>query len=221
MDVVIAGGHGQIARHLERLLADAGHRARGLIRKPDHAEDLEAAGAEPVLGDLEALEAEELAEVIGDADAIVFAAGAGPGSGPERKWAVDYGGVVKLIDVAKRNGIERYVIVSSMGADAGADDDGGFGTYLRAKGQADDALAESGLAYTVIRPGALTDDPPAGTVSAGPKLGRGRIPRADVAATIVEVLGAPGTAGLRFDLIGGPTPIAAAVAELATAPPSG
>jgi uncharacterized protein YbjT (DUF2867 family) len=221
MDVVIAGGHGQIALHLERLLADAGHRARGLIRKPEHADDLHAAGAEPVLGDLEALEADELAEVIGDAEAIVFAAGAGPGSGAERKWTVDYGGAVKLIDVARSNGINRYVIVSSMGADAGADDDGGFGTYLRAKGQADDALAGSGLDYTIVRPGALTGDPPAGTVSAAPKLDRGQIPRADVAATIVEVLGAPGTTGLRFDLVGGPTPIAAAVAELARARPSG
>jgi uncharacterized protein YbjT (DUF2867 family) len=153
MDVVIAGGHGKIALLLERLLADEGHTVRGLIRNPDHAQDLQDAGAEPVLADLEALEVDALAGVVGSADAIVFAAGAGPGSGPQRKWTLDYAGAVKLMAAARRNGIDRYVIVSSVGADPGAEDDGGFGTYLRAKGQADKKLVESGLAYTIVKPG--------------------------------------------------------------------
>jgi len=215
MDVVIAGGHGKIALRLEQLLADAEHRVRGLIRNPEHDGDLREAGAEPVLADLEALDVDELAALIGGADAIVFAAGAGPGSGPQRKWTLDYAGAVKLMEVARRNGIDRYVIVSGMGADPEAADDGGFGTYLRAKGQADKKLTESGLAYTIVRPGGLTDDPGTGLVAAAPRLDRGQIPRADVAATIAAVLGAPQAAGLSFDLLSGDTPITDAIAALA------
>ena len=215
MDIVIAGGHGKIALLLERLLADEQHRVRGLIRNPEHEPDVRDARAEPVAADLEALDVDKLAELIGSADAIVFAAGAGPGSGPQRKWTMDYGGAVKLIEVARRAAIDRYVIVSSMGSDPDAPDDGGFGTYLRAKGKADAELSQSGLAYTIVRPGVLTDDPATGGVSAAPRLGRGRIPRADVAATIAAVLATPGTAGVAFDLTTGPTPIASAVAQLA------
>jgi uncharacterized protein YbjT (DUF2867 family) len=217
MDIVIAGGHGKIALHLERMLAAAGHRVRGLIRNPDHAGDLEARGAEPVVADLEELDVDALADVVGSADAIVFSAGAGPGSGPQRKWTVDYAGAVKLMEVARRNGIDRYVIVSSMGADPEAEDDGGFGTYLRAKGQADKKLMESGLAYTIVRPGGLTDDAGTGTVKVGAPstVGRGQIPREDVAAVLAAVLDTPGTAGIVFEVISGDTPIAEAIAQLA------
>ncbi|HEY6761624.1 MAG TPA: SDR family oxidoreductase [Baekduia sp.] len=213
MDIVIAGGHGQIALQLERLLADEGHDVRGLIRNPDHAADLEAQGAKAVVADLEALEVDDLADVVGSADAIVFAAGAGPGSGPQRKWTVDYAGAVKLMEVARRNGIDRYVIVSSVGADPEAEDDGGFGTYLRAKGQADKKLTESGLAYTIVKPGGLTNDPPTGAVVVN--TGRGKITRGDVAAVLAEVLDTPGTAGLAFDVNNDGTPIADAIAALA------
>lgn len=214
MDVVIAGGHGQIALLLERLLADEGHAVRGLIRNPDHAPDLEAAGATPVVADLEESDVDALAEVIGSADAIVFAAGAGPGSGPQRKWTLDYAGAVKLMEVARRNGIDRYIIVSSTGADPEAEDDGGFGTYLRAKGQADLKLAQSGLSYTIVRPGRLTDAPGKGAVDTSS--GRGEIPRADVAAVIAELLDTPGTAGVTFDVNSGNAPIVDAVGALAS-----
>jgi uncharacterized protein YbjT (DUF2867 family) len=215
MDIVIAGGHGQIALQLERLLADEEHRVRALIRNPDHDDDVREAGAEPVLADLEELDVDALADAIGAADAIVFAAGAGPGSGPQRKWTLDYAGAVKLMEVARRNGIDRYVIVSSVGADAEAEDDGGFGTYLRAKGQADKKLAESGLSYTIVRPGRLTDGPGTGAVAIGD--GRGEISRADVAAVLAEVLDTPGTAGVTFGVNGGDTPIPEAIAALAGA----
>jgi uncharacterized protein YbjT (DUF2867 family) len=213
MEIVIAGGHGQIALQLVRLLADEEHRVRGIIRNPDHDDDLREAGAEPLLADLEELDVDALADAIGSADAIVFAAGAGPGSGPQRKWTLDYAGAVKLMEVARRNGIDRYVIVSSVGADPEAEDDGGFGTYLRAKGQADKKLAESGLAYTIIKPGRLTDDPATGAIVIG--AGRGEIARADVAAVLAEVLDTPGTAGLTVDVNAGDTPIPVAIAELA------
>jgi uncharacterized protein YbjT (DUF2867 family) len=216
MDIIIAGGHGKIALHLERLLTSDGHRVRGLIRNPDHADDLRAAGAEPVLCDLEALDVDAIAETLGKADAFVFAAGAGPGSGPQRKWTVDYGGAVKTMEACRRNGIDRYAMVSSTGADPEAADDGGFGTYLRAKGQADLKLTQSGLAYTIVRPGRLTDDEPTGLVDAGPDAGRGEIPRADVAAVIVTVLATPGTAGVTFAVNSGDTPIADAIRALAT-----
>ena len=132
---------------------------RGLIRNPDHAADLEAQGALGVVADLEEQDVDELADAVGTADAIVFAAGAGPGTGPQRKWTVDYAGAVKLMEVARRNQIDRYVIVSSIRADPEAEDDGAFGTYLKAKGKADQKLMESGLSYTIVRPGRLTDDP--------------------------------------------------------------
>ena len=215
MDVVIAGGHGQIALLLERLLADEGHDVRGLVRNPGHAPDLEAQGARAVVADLEELDVDALAEVVGRADAIVFAAGAGPGSGPQRKWTLDYAGAVKLMEVARRNGIDRYVIVSSTGADPEAEDDGGFGTYLRAKGQADLKLTQSGLSYTIVRPGRLTDAPATGAVDTSG--GRGEIPRADVAAILAEVLDTPGTAGVTFDVNSGDTPIPDAVGALASA----
>ncbi|QEC46552.1 SDR family oxidoreductase [Baekduia soli] len=215
MDIVIAGGHGQIALHLARLLAERGDRVRGLIRNPAHAADVQARGAEAGVCDLEALDVDAIAAAIGTADAFVFAAGAGPGSGPQRKWTVDYAGAVKGMEACRRNGIGRYVIVSSINADPEADDDGGSGTYLRAKGQADKKLTESGLAYTIVRPGRLTDDGPTGHVRAATGTGGGEIPRADVAAVVAEVLATPATSGLAFELVSGPDPIPAALAALA------
>jgi uncharacterized protein YbjT (DUF2867 family) len=214
MDVAVAGGHGQIGRRLLRLLAERGDRARGLIRNPDHAADLEAIGAEAVLCDLEAKDA-HVAGAIAGADAVVFSAGAGPGSGPERKQTVDLGGAVKLIEAAKANGISRYVIVSSMGADNPPPGDDTFAVYLRAKAAADEALAGSGLDYTIVRPGSLTNDPGTGRIDAAEHLGRrGRIPRDDVAATLVAVLDEPATIGTTFEVLSGEKEIAEALRNL-------
>lgn len=212
MDVVVAGGHGQIGLRLLGLLAADGHRARGLIRKPEQAADLEAAGAEPVIADLERLD--DLAPHVQGADAIVFAAGAGAGSGQERKRTLDLGGAVKLIAAAKAAGVARYVIVSSVGAD---DPEGGsdeMRPYLRAKAEADAAVRGSGLAFTIVRPGRLTDDPGTGRVAAGADVQRADVPRDDVAATLLAVLSEPGTIGATFVLVGGETPIDDALAAL-------
>jgi uncharacterized protein YbjT (DUF2867 family) len=197
--VVVAGGHGQIGLKLLRLLAQRGEHAVGLIRNPSHAADLVAVGAQPRVCDLEAVD-----EVSVDADAVVFAAGAGPGSGAERKWTMDYGGAAKLM----RAGVPRYVMVSAMGA-ADPPPEGGdvFGDYLRAKAKADRELMASELDWTIVRPGRLTDDPPTGLVRIGERLERGAIPRADVAAVLLAVLDAPATAGRAFDLVSGDTPI--------------
>src|SRR5918994_3025032 len=161
MDVLIAGGHGKIARHLIRILAAEGHTARGLIRNPDHGADLEAAGAVPILCDLER---DDPRPHLGGADAIVFAAGAGPGSGPERKRTVDLGGAVKCIEAAEELGVARFVIVSSIGAH---DPEGGpeaMRPYLRAKAEADDRVAASTLDWTIVRPGSLQNEPGTGLV---------------------------------------------------------
>ncbi len=213
MNVLVAGGHGQIALRLLRLLADRGDHACGLIRDPDQADELERLGARPIVCDLE--EQDNLAACVAGADAVVFAAGAGPGSGPERKRTVDLGGAVKLVDAARVTGIERYVMVSAMGA---ADRSSGPETmrpYLEAKAEADDALARSGLDFTIVRPGLLTDDPGTGRVSAGPSVERAEIPRDDVAAVLLAVLDAgEATSGRTFEVVGGETPIEDAVRSL-------
>src|SRR5882757_1122619 len=173
MEVAIAGGHGKVGLLLGKLLVDQGDIVFGLIRNPAHEDDLHAIGVEPVLCDLE-----------GDDD-VAFAAGAGPGSGAERKRTMDLGGAVKLIDAAKAEGVSRYVMVSAMGAaDPPAEGGDVFGEYLRAKAEADQALQRSGLDHTIVRPGGLTDDPPTGLVSVGERLDSGQVSRADVAAVI-------------------------------------
>jgi uncharacterized protein YbjT (DUF2867 family) len=212
--VAIAGGHGQIALRLAKIMSERGDEVVALIRNPDHADEVKQAGAEPALVDLEHASEDEVATAIGGSDAVVFAAGAGPGSGSARKETMDYGGAVKLIAAAKQAGVGRYVIVSSMGANPNATGDDTFSVYLSAKGRADDAVRASGLDATVIRPGGLTNDAGTGRVRLGEKLPRGQVTRDDVAAVLVAVLDSPSTIGRTADLIGGDTPIAEAVAAL-------
>lgn len=209
--MVVAGGHGKIALLLEGLLSQRGDSVAGLIRNPGHAEELEAVGAEPIVLDLEGISADDVAAHLRGADAVVFAAGAGPGSGVARKDTVDRRGALLLADAAEAAGVRRYLMISSMSADAEAPDDAGdpvFVAYLRAKGAADDDIrARSGLDATVVRPGALTDEPGTGRVKIADHTGHGRIPRADVAAVLLAVLDHPETAGQTFELISGHTPI--------------
>ncbi len=212
MQIVVAGGHGQIAMLLHPLLMARGHHVRALMRNPDHADDVRRAGAEPVLCDLEA--EDDVAEAVGPADAVVFAAGAGPGSGAARKLTVDRDGAIRLIDAAGRNGIRRYVMIGAMHAEEPRGDEV-FRTYLRAKAEADEALRRSGLDYTIVRPGRLTNDPGRGCVRLAARLPRGEIPRADVAAVLAHVLETPATAGCQFDVTSGDQPIAEAVASMA------
>jgi len=218
MNVVVAGGHGKVALRLERLLAERGDSAVGLIRDPGHAPDLEAAGARPVLADLEALEANGLAEHLVGADAVVFAAGAGPGSGAERKRTVDLGGALKLVHAAKAAGVTRYLMVSSIGAHDPAAGGEQMRPYLEAKAEADAALADSGLDFTIVRPGVLTDDPGTGRVDLSTELGRRLpIPRDDVAAVLLACLDAPEAIGLTFEAFAGEQPVELAVRALARA----
>jgi uncharacterized protein YbjT (DUF2867 family) len=213
MDVVVVGGHGKIALRLLKLLSERGDTGRGLIRNPDQAADLEAVGAEAVVCDVES--EGNISGAVGSADAIVFAAGAGPGSGPERKKTVDLGGALKSIDAAKKNGIARFLIVSAIGAGDPPDGDEGMAPYMRAKADADEAVAASGLDFTIVRPGSLSDDPGTGMVSIdGAEPHETQIPRDDVAAVLLGCIDAPNTVGKTFILLGGEQEIAAALAEL-------
>ena len=214
MKIAIAGGHGQIALRLVRLLSRRGDDVAALIRNRDHADDVRAAGAEPVLCDLERAGREEVAASLEGAEAVVFAAGAGPGSGEARKETMDLGGAVKLIDAAKAKRVSRYVMISSMGADPDVEGEG-FAAYLRAKGRADAALAASGLAYTIVRPGRLTNDPGTGLVTIAESVERGQVPRDDVAAVIAEVIAREDTSRLTFALVAGDQPVDEAVTAFA------
>ncbi|MEU1627774.1 NAD(P)H-binding protein [Streptomyces sp. NPDC020096] len=214
MRIVIAGGHGKIAQRLERLLTARGDSAAGIIRNPDHAEDLRANGADPIVCDLEKAAVDEVAGQLHGADAVVFAAGAGPGSGAARKQTVDHAAAVLFADAAERAGVRRYLIVSSMGASSEPPPgtDPVFAAYLRAKAAADDDIrSRPGLDWTVLRPGSLTDQPGTGHVTLAERTGRGSVPRDDVAAVLAALLDEPGTAGRTLELTEGPVPIDEAV----------
>jgi uncharacterized protein YbjT (DUF2867 family) len=214
MRVVIAGGHGQIALLLEKVLADRGDHPVGVVRNPDHVEDVEATGAEAVVLDLEDTDVAALTDVVKGADAVVFAAGGGPNSGAARKETVDKGAAVLLAEAAEQAGVRRYVMVSSMGTDkADPDSDDVFQVYLRAKKAADDDLRARDLDWTVVRPGRLTNDTPSGRVQVG-TLPRGEIPRADVASVLATVLTEDATIGKTFDLLAGHQTVEAALAGL-------
>ncbi|MGZ8742462.1 MAG: NAD(P)H-binding protein [Nocardioides sp.] len=214
MRVVIAGGHGQIALLLERMLTDRGDEAVGIVRNPGHVADVEATGAEVVVLDLERSTTQQLAAELAGADAVVFAAGGGPSSGAARKETVDKGSAILLADAAQQAEVRRYVMVSAMGtehADPGSDDV--FQVYLRAKAAADDDLRARDLDWTVVRPGRLTDDPGTARVQVG-RLARGEVPRADVAAVLAAALHEDRTIGKTFDLLAGDTPVEDALAAL-------
>lgn len=213
MIVAIAGGHGRIAQLLESELAHRGHEPVGLVRNPDHVPDLEAGGATGMVVDLEHASVDEVAAAIAGADAVVFAAGAGPGSGAQRKETMDRDGAVKLADAAEQAGIRRYLMVSAMRADdADPESDDVFQVYLRAKADADRAVrARDGLDWTIVRPGALTDEPASGTVELGIDLPRGSVARADVAAVLAEILTTGRGVGNQVDLVSGTVPVTDAV----------
>ena len=217
MRVVIAGGHGQIALRLTKLLAADGHQVVGLVRNPAHEADIAAAGGTAVVLDLEKSHVTAVADVLAGADVAIFSAGAGPGSGNDRKDTVDRGAAALLADGAERAGVQRYIQVSSMGADRvdQLDPDDDFTIYLRAKKAAEDDLrARDDLDWTVLRPGALTNDPGTGLVLIADKTGRGSVTRDDVAAVLAALCDTPAAIGRTLELIAGETPIADALSNL-------
>ncbi|MCK2219194.1 SDR family oxidoreductase [Actinomadura sp. ATCC 31491] len=206
MRIIIAGGHGKIALRLAARLKDG---AVGLVRNPAHVADVEATGARAVVCDLERASVDEVAGIVRGADAVVFAAGAGPGSGAARKDTVDRGASVLMADAAERAGVGRFVQISSMGAGKppapGRDEV--WAAYIDAKTAAEDDLRRRDLAWTILRPGRLTDEPGTGLVRLAPEVPPGSVPRDDVAAVIMALLDNPGTARRTYELVSGDTPV--------------
>ena len=216
--VAIVGAHGKVAQQLMRVLYDQGDDFVGIVRNDDHAEDVYRLGGEGVLVDIESATADELAAAISGCDAVVFTAGAGGGSGVERKRTVDYGGSVKSAEAAVKAGVRRFVQVSAWGVDSPVAEDAepDWRAYVDAKRDADTALRQSGLDWTILRPGALTFDDGTGLVTLGESVERGSIPREDVARLIAACLDEPGTIGQTWEAVSGDTPIAEAVRALVT-----
>jgi uncharacterized protein YbjT (DUF2867 family) len=213
VNVVIVGGHGKIAMRLAKLLLDRGDSPRGIIRQTGQAKDLEEMGAEPIVLDIENID--DIADAFAGADAVVFAAGAGPGSGPARKQTVDYGGAVKSVQSCLSQEIRRFLMVSAIGANHPERWSEQMRPYYEAKAAADKAVVESGLDYTIVRPGGLTDDPGTGKVELAESVGHsGSITRDDVALVLAECLNAPNAAGKSFDLLNGDTPVSEAISAL-------
>lgn len=216
--IIIAGGHGQIAAHLVRLLAARGDTAVALIRNPDHAADVESWGGQPLVLDLESAAVGSVAVALAGADAAVFAAGVGPGSGPARKDTVDRAAAVLLAEAAEYAQVRRFVQISAFGAGEPAPTEGdeSWIAYVIAKTAAEEDLrARDGLDWTILRPGLLTDEEPTGSVTlSASKIGRGSVTRADVAAVVAELLPAPNTTHDILFLTEGNTPIATAVHAL-------
>jgi uncharacterized protein YbjT (DUF2867 family) len=216
LKVLVAGARGKTASSLVRMLVEAGHEVRGLVRAEEQLPEVEADGAEPVLCDLETETAEGgVGEAVEGCDAIVFAAGAGPGSGAARKETMDFGGAAKLVEAAKERGVRRYLMLSSMGADDPEAGSGAMRPYLRAKARADERLRGSGLDYTIVRPGSLTDEEGNGRIEVAEHLGRrGEIPREDVARILASALESQNTSGKTFEVLSGETPVEEALARL-------
>jgi uncharacterized protein YbjT (DUF2867 family) len=214
VNVVIAGAHGQIALRLARLLAARGDGATGLIRNPDHATEVSRAGAAPVLCDLERASVEEIATAVEGADAVVFAAGAGPGSGANRKLTMDRDGAVKLLRAATTAGVRRYLMISGAGVEDPPDGDEVFAVYLRAKAEADAAVEASDREWTILRPGGLTDDAGTGSVRLGSTPFSGPVPRDDVASVLARLLADSRSAGRVLYLSSGAQPIRPALDEV-------
>lgn len=217
MKIVIAGGHGQIAQHIERLLVARGDEAVGLVRNPNHIADIESNGATAVLLDLERASLNELAEMLRGADAVVFAAGAGPGSGAARKLTVDRDAAILLADAAVQTQVPRYVMISGKGADKGGqgEADEVFSIYLDAKKAADDDLMSREMDWTIVRPGVLTNGVGTGRVTLASQVEWGEVSREDVAAVIISILDKPESAGWVVELVAGEMPITEAVRLLA------
>jgi uncharacterized protein YbjT (DUF2867 family) len=216
MKVLVAGAQGKTARRLVRTLVENGHEVRGLVRKEEQLPDVEADGAEPVLVDLEKDGVDgRVGEAVAGCDAVVFAAGAGPGSGNARKETMDFGGAAKLVEAAEANGVGRYVMLSSVGASDPEAGPEAMRPYLRAKAKADERLRGSGLDWTIVRPGRLTEEGGTGGVEAAESLGRrGEISREDTARVLAEVLEISNTSGKTFEVLSGETPIREALDRL-------
>ncbi len=212
--IAIIGGHGKVALELSGILAKSGADVTSIIRNPDHGADVAATGATPLVLDVEKSSTSELADAVKDHDAVVWSAGAGGGS-PERTYAVDRDAAIRSMEAAALAGVRRYVMVSYLGAgpDHGVPPENSFHAYAEAKAAADAHLRGSGLEWTILGPGALTDGPGNGLIDVDPAdTSNGtHTSRANVALVAAAVLGLPRTVGRTIGFRDGTLPLAAAL----------
>lgn len=211
--IAIIGGHGKVALRLSALLTEEGHSVTSIIRNPDHAPDVAATGATPSVLDVESSTTAAIAECLAGHDAVVWSAGAGGGN-PERTYAVDRDAAIRSMDAAAEAGVERYVMVSYLGAgpDHGVPAENSFFAYAEAKAEADEYLRGTGLAWTILGPGTLTDKPGTGRIDVNPSGSGGReTSRSNTASVAAAVLDLPETAGRTIEFRDGTLPIAAAL----------
>ncbi len=214
--VAVVGGHGKVAQHLLVELSRTEHEAVALVRKKEQVSALEALGAEVRMLDIEQASAAGFAAVFEGCDAVVFAAGGGPDGDVARKRSVDLQGSLKTIEGAGRAGIRRMVQISAIGVDdpLPEDTDEVWRAYVEAKRDADAALRESDLDWTILRPGRLTDEAATGMVDLGSSVRRDEISRADVGAVAAACLDEPGSIGRQWNLVAGDVPVVDAVRAL-------
>ncbi|PCR89878.1 SDR family oxidoreductase [Natrinema ejinorense] len=199
--VLVAGAHGQVGQHVTKRLAERDGTARAMIREESQAEEMRELGGEPVVADL----TEAVDHAVDGCDAVVFAAG----SGGEDVYGIDRDGAINLIDAAIAADVDRFVMLSSMGADDPAAGPEPLRDYLIAKAEADEYLRHSDLVATIVRPGELTTEPGTGEIRAGTglELGSGDIPREDVARTLVAAIDFEPVFGETFEILSGDDPI--------------
>ena len=208
--IVLIGGHGKVALRLERLLAERGDDVEAIIRNPEHAADVAATGATPVVADIETLDVDGLADLFRGRDAIVWSAGAGGGD-PARTWAVDRDAAIRSMTAAAQAGVSRYVMVSYFGSpDHSVPESNPFHAYAEAKAAADEHLATTTLDWTILGPSSLNLAPPTGMIDTEASESR-TVSRADVAAVAAAVLRIPATIGRTIRFNTGRTPIAEAL----------
>jgi uncharacterized protein YbjT (DUF2867 family) len=199
VNVLIAGAHGGVGQHVTDILSDSDHEATAMVRAESQVEEMESFGVETVVADL----TEDVTHAVTGHDAIVFAAG----SDGEDVEGVDRDGAIDMMETAEAEGVERFVMLSAMNADEPENSPDALYDYLLAKQAADDHLQASELTYTIVRPGALTDDPATGTIRTAAKLDAGEVTRADVAQTLVTTLDMESTHGETFEMLDGDEPI--------------
>ncbi|MCP3030986.1 SDR family oxidoreductase [Halobacillus sp. A1] len=210
MKVLVAGANGNTGRLLIKYLKQDGHEPYGMVRKEEQKSTIEKLGGTPVLADL----TKDVGHAIKGMDAVIFAAGSGSSTGPEQTEAVDRDGAINLVKHTENLGIKKFVMLSSMSADESSQAEGNFKTYLEMKAQADEYLRGTELDYTIVRPGALTDNEGTSKINVGEKVERGEIPRSDVAKTMIAAIQEPNAYHKTFELISGDTQIEEALKNL-------
>ncbi|MFC2949643.1 SDR family oxidoreductase [Virgibacillus sediminis] len=212
---LIVGANGKIGKHLVRKIVEGGHEARAMIRKEEQAPYFEDLGAETAIIDLED-SVDEIRKAAEGVDAVVFTAGSGPNTGKDKTILIDLDGAVKTVEAAQAAGVERFVLVSSFDTSREAiqESPSSFSPYVVAKHYADKALRDSGLQYTIVHPGILTNEEATGKVDAAEVVNRGEVPREDVAEVLFQTLQTDSTIGKEFQVVGGETPIHKAVQSI-------